>query len=217
MTQKETKLNKKSEKQEATLTDEITAVLEEIKEEPVKEKKKGEIVTILDETQITIGDKKYRIVKDHRDAFDAERLGERYSDVLSRYDYIVGDWGYDQLRLRGFFSESNRKAAPEQRIETLEDYLYEFCNFGCAYFVIERLGSKKEKQQNRRKRPKKNTNQQQAHVEEKKAPISKGAKNKTKPVIKNRQETEAKKKTVGKKQENKETNGRSFTIRKREE
>lgn len=215
MTEKETKSNKKSEKQEATLTDEITAVLEEIKEEPIKEKKKGEIVTILDENQITIGDKKYRIVKDHREAFDAERLGERYSDVLSRYDYIVGDWGYDQLRLRGFFSESNRKAAPEQRIDTLEDYLYEFCNFGCAYFVIERLGSKKEKTQNRKKRPRKGNGQQQAHIEEKQITVPKGAKNKAKPVIKNRQET--KKQSVGKKQENKETNGRSFTIRKREE
>ena len=28
--------------------------------------------------------------------------GERFSEVLARYDYIVGDWGYEQLRLRGF-------------------------------------------------------------------------------------------------------------------
>ena len=33
---------------------------------------------------------------------DPERLGERFSEVLARYDYIVGDWGYEQLRLRGF-------------------------------------------------------------------------------------------------------------------
>lgn len=217
MAEKATTANKKIEKQEATLTDEIAAVLEEIKDEPVKEKKKGEVVTILEDNQITIGDKKYRIVKDHRDAFDADRLGERYSEVLSRYDYIVGDWGYDQLRLRGFFSASNRKAAPEQRIDTLEDYLYEFCNFGCAYFVIERQGSKKEKQQNRRKRPKKLNNPQQAHIDEKQGIVSKGPKNKVKPVIKNRQEADTKKPALGKKQEKKETNGRSFTIRKREE
>ncbi|MDA9470020.1 YutD family protein [Enterococcus sp. 5H] len=211
---KTTKPVKHKETQDNTLTEEITAVLEEIKDEPVKEKKKGEIVTIVDEENITIGDRQYLIVKNHRDAFDPERLGERFSDVLSRYDYIVGDWGYDQLRLKGFFNESNRKANPEQRIDTLEDYLYEYCNFGCAYFVLERIGGKREKQQTRRKRTnKKPANQnQQAHTEEKRGPAT----NKTKPVIKNRKENEPKKAPVAKPKKSAE-NGRSFTIRQREE
>lgn len=213
---KPTKLNKTTKHQAepaATLTEEITAVLEEIKEEPVKEKKKGEIVTLVDDVHVTIGERQYLLVKNHRDAFDGERLGERFSDVLSKYDYIVGDWGYDQLRLKGFFNESNRKATPEQRIDTLEDYLYEYCNFGCAYFVIERVGGKREKQQTRRKKPNKKTmNQQQAHTEEKRVPVN----HKTKPVIKNRKETEPKKAEPSKPNQG-ENRGRSFTIRQREE
>lgn len=210
---KSSKPTKHKEEPAATLTEEITAVLEEIKEEPVKEKKKGEIVTLVDDVHVTIGERQYLLVKNHREAFDGERLGERFSDVLSRYDYIVGDWGYDQLRLKGFFNESNRKAAPEQRIDTLEDYLYEYCNFGCAYFVIERVGGKREKQQTRRKKPtKKPFNQNQAHTEEKRVPVT----NKAKPVIKNRKENEPKKAVVGN-QKNDTTGGRSFTIRQREE
>ncbi|WP_207696269.1 hypothetical protein DOK67_0003020 [Enterococcus sp. DIV0212c] len=210
---KNTKPNKHKEEPAATLTEEITAVLEEIKEEPVKEKKKGEIVTVIDDIHVTIGERQYLLVKNHREAFDAERLGERFSDVLSKYDYIVGDWGYDQLRLKGFFNESNRKAAPEQRIDTLEDYLYEYCNFGCAYFVIERIGGKREKQQTRRKKPtKKPVHQNQAHTEEKRVHVT----NKAKPVIKNRKETEPKKAVIGK-QEKDASKGRSFTIRQREE
>lgn len=196
----------------ATLTEEMTAVLEEIKEEPVKEKKKGEIVTLVDDIHVSIGSREYLLVKNHREAFDAERLGERFSDVLSRYDYIVGDWGYDQLRLKGFFNDSNRKAAPEQRIDTLEDYLYEYCNFGCAYFVIEQVGGKREKQQTRRKKPnKKSVNQNQAHTQEKRVPVT----NKAKPVIKNRKESEPEKAVIGKKEN--DAKGRSFTIRQREE
>ncbi|MGX7244225.1 YutD family protein [Enterococcus quebecensis] len=210
---KSNKSTKHKEEPAATLTEEITAVLEEIKEEPVKEKKKGEIVTIVDDTHVTIGERQYLLVKNHREAFDAERLGERFSDVLSRYDYIVGDWGYDQLRLKGFFNESNRKASPEQRIDTLEDYLYEYCNFGCAYFVIERVGGKREKPQPRRKKTnKKPVNQTQAHTEEKRVPVT----NKPKPVIKNRKENETKKPVIGKK-DNGASQGRSFTIRQREE
>ena len=108
-----------------TVTEEITAVLEEIIEEPKPEKVKGEIITFIDEKNFLIGEQHYRLVKDHREGFNPEKLGERYSEVLSRYDYIVGDWGYEQLRLKGFFRVDNRRAHPDQRIDALEDYLYE--------------------------------------------------------------------------------------------
>lgn len=213
MTKQETK-----EKVAETVTEELTAVLEEIVEEPVKEKKKGEIVTPIDESNFLVGERHYRLVHNHREGFDADKLGERYSDVLSRYDYIVGDWGYEQLRLKGFYKEDNRKAFPDQRIDTLEDYLYEYCNFGCAYFVIERIGGKREKPQNRRRR-KKPATQNQAYVEEKKGPVT--TKKKSRPVIKKR-ETET---AVLPKNEAKKTNEKAtkeikksgFTIRQRED
>jgi uncharacterized protein YutD len=201
---------------EASFTEELTAVLEEIKEEPVKEKQKGEPVTVINETEIHIGEREYRLVKDHRDAFDPKRLGERFSDVLSRYDFIVGDWGYEQLRLKGFFHNNNRKASPDQRIETLEDYLYEYCNFGCAYFVIERTSPYKEKPSTRKRRNnKKGQNRQNAYIDEKKAPVKSAAK----PVIRKRKENEPKK-TSNKKQHTKsaaEKTAHSFTIRERKE
>lgn len=213
MTKQETK-----EKVAETVTEELTAVLEEIVEEPVKEKKKGEIVTPIDETNFLVGERHYRLVHNHREGFDADKLGERYSDVLSRYDYIVGDWGYEQLRLKGFYKEDNRKAFPDQRIDTLEDYLYEYCNFGCAYFVIERIGGKREKPQNRRRR-KKPVTQTQAYVEEKKASVP--SKKKPRPVIKKRDvEPAALPKNEAKKpneKATKEVKKSGFTIRQRED
>ena len=80
----------------------LTAALEEIVEEPKAEKVKGELVTLLDDSNFLVGERHYRLVSDYREGFNAEKLGERYSDVLARYDYIVGDWGYEQLRLKGF-------------------------------------------------------------------------------------------------------------------
>ncbi len=117
-----------------TITDEMTSVLEEIIEEPAKQPQKGELVTLLNDEELMIGNRQYKLVMDYREGFNPEKLGERYSEVLARYDYIVGDWGYEQLRLKGFFEKDNRKALPDQRIDMLEDYLYEYCNFGCAYF-----------------------------------------------------------------------------------
>jgi hypothetical protein len=137
---------------------------------------------------------------------------------LARYDYIVGDWGYEQLRLKGFFEKDYRKALPDQRIVMLEDYLYEYCNFGCAYFVIQRVGGKKEKSTSRRRKKKpaqtnqNQTTQQNAHIEEKREAIPQ---KKSKPTIKNRKPKE---KNVKKTETTTVKKGKKeFTIRQREE
>jgi len=62
---------------------------------------------------IHIGGKTYELVKEHKNGFNYEAFRDRYSEVLDRYDYIVGDWGYNQLRLKGFFKDSNQKSTKE--------------------------------------------------------------------------------------------------------
>ncbi len=93
----------------------------------------GEKMFVLDQWE-------YEVLTDYREAFQEEALNGRYSEILSKYDYILGDWGYGQLRLKGFFEDTNHKATYDTKISTLKDYLYEYCNFGCAYFVIKKVG-----------------------------------------------------------------------------
>ncbi|GMB09029.1 uncharacterized protein YutD [Thermolongibacillus altinsuensis] len=81
----------------------------------------------------------YELVENFRNGFNEEAFRARYSDILNKYDYIVGDWGYNQLRLRGFFDDHNQKATYDTKISTLSEYLYEYCNFGCAYFVLRKV------------------------------------------------------------------------------
>ncbi|GAA0326744.1 YutD family protein [Bacillus carboniphilus] len=88
---------------------------------------------------ITIQNVQYEVIEDFREGFNEEAFRERYSEILTKYDYIVGDWGYGQLRLRGFFDDQNPKATFDNKISTLKEYLYEYCNFGCAYFVAKRI------------------------------------------------------------------------------
>ncbi|MHA6251937.1 YutD family protein [Oceanobacillus sp. CAU 1775] len=83
--------------------------------------------------------KQYEIIEDVKEGFQEDAINERYSDILGKYDYIVGDWGYDQLRMRGFYQDRNAKAPIDAKISTLEDYLLEYCNFGCAYFVLKKV------------------------------------------------------------------------------
>lgn len=82
----------------------------------------------------------YELILNNRNGFQEEAFTGRYSDILAKYDYIVGDWGYGQLRLKGFFDDKNQKATFDTKISTVQDYLYEYCNFGCAYFVLKKTG-----------------------------------------------------------------------------
>ncbi|WP_061570593.1 YutD family protein [Bacillus atrophaeus] len=88
---------------------------------------------------ILIQNAEFELVRNFKEGFNEEVFKARYSDILNKYDYIVGDWGYSQLRLKGFFDDQNQKATFETKISTLDEYIYEYCNFGCAYFVLKRL------------------------------------------------------------------------------
>ncbi|WP_461219633.1 YutD family protein [Lapidilactobacillus salsurivasis] len=122
---------------------------------------RGVSVKVLDPENLEIGSRRYQLLANYRDGFEPERLGQRFEPILGKYDYIVGDWGFDQLRLRGFYVDENRNANRDQVISSLEDYLIEFCNFGCAFFVIQRVGPSTvttEREARRRQRPRNSNN-----------------------------------------------------------
>ena len=78
----------------------------------------------------------FNLVENSKEAFDATAFTQRFSEVLNKYDYIVGDWSNEQLRLRGFYKEE-RDVATMDKLSRLDDYLLEYCSYGCAYFVLE--------------------------------------------------------------------------------
>ncbi|MEI4830127.1 YutD family protein [Bacillus sp. FJAT-53711] len=90
-------------------------------------------------TTVYVNNIHYEVIAENRNGFNEEAFKARYAEILNKYDYIVGDWGYDQLRLRGFFADSNQRATYDTKISTLSEYLYEYCNFGCAYFVLRKV------------------------------------------------------------------------------
>ncbi|MCY1607654.1 YutD family protein [Staphylococcus pettenkoferi] len=88
---------------------------------------------------IKIDDKYFELIEDYREAFNEEQFAKRYSEILDKYDYVVGDIGYEQLRLKGFYKDANKKVDMSKRFSSIQDYLLEYCNFGCPYFVLRRI------------------------------------------------------------------------------
>ncbi|GGE07127.1 hypothetical protein GCM10011571_05450 [Marinithermofilum abyssi] len=89
--------------------------------------------------EIAVNGFRFEVVYDHKKGWNPEAFSKRYSEVLDKYDYIVGDWGYGQLRLKGFFADSHPRANRDTKIAHFEEYLHEYCNFGCAYFILRRI------------------------------------------------------------------------------
>lgn len=77
----------------------------------------------------------FELVENYRDAFDPQVFSQRFSHILLKYDYIVGDWGNDQLRLKGFY-QPEKALNYLENVAHLDDYLKEYCNYGCPYFVL---------------------------------------------------------------------------------
>jgi uncharacterized protein YutD len=92
---------------------------------------------------IVIQGNQYEIIEDFKEGWKEDEFKARYSDILTKYDYIIGDWGYNQLRLKGFFEDNHPKATYDTKISSLSEYVYEYCNFGCAFFVIKKVKAKK--------------------------------------------------------------------------
>ncbi|MGT2833296.1 YutD-like domain-containing protein [Streptococcus halotolerans] len=78
----------------------------------------------------------FKLVQNNKDAFNSETFGQRFSEILLKYDYLVGDWASDQLRIKGFFRD-NHNVRRSSRLSRIDDYLKEYCAFGCAYFILE--------------------------------------------------------------------------------
>lgn len=118
------------------MSEQLESILKEVMQATDEDDKQIEII---DDETIQIKTQSYRIVEDYREGFQVDAFIEKYQDFFEKYDFIFGDWGHEQLRLRGFYQLGRRKVPFDQQINFLDDYIKEYCNFGCAYFLIGKI------------------------------------------------------------------------------
>lgn len=87
---------------------------------------------------IKVEDSSYELINNYRDGFDESEFLNRYTDYFKEFDYIVGDWAYSKLRLKGFYEDNNKKSSKINRISILEKYIEDNCAYGCRYFVLKK-------------------------------------------------------------------------------
>ena len=89
--------------------------------------------------QINIENQLYEIYKDDNKCFNLEEFESLYTDYFYHYDYILGDYSYGKLRLKGYYSENNKKVTKINNIKDVEKYVEKYCAFNCNYFIIKKV------------------------------------------------------------------------------
>lgn len=86
-----------------------------------------------------INTQKYELIKNYREGFELDELTNKMTEYFDDFDYVVGDWAYGKLRLKGFYDSKNKKSKPINDIKILDKYLEENCAKNCRYFVIKKI------------------------------------------------------------------------------
>ncbi|WP_283678659.1 YutD-like domain-containing protein [Lentilactobacillus sp. Marseille-Q4993] len=141
------------------------------------------------ENEITVNEHKYTIDNKYLKSFNFDDFVKRFNPAFSQFDYLVGDYSYDQLRLKGFF-ESNKENVNGPYVEEISEYVVEIVNFGAPYYVLHNLEAKptvkKRRHNNSRRRPRRSNNSQNKQTNNNPKPYKETVKKKTRPAVKNR-------------------------------
>ena len=89
--------------------------------------------------EVIIDNKKYELVKNQNEAFNVEDLQDKITDYYDSFDYILGDYAYGKVRLKGFNTKENKNFKPINDYEKIDEYIENYCAYGCKYFILKRI------------------------------------------------------------------------------
>ena len=69
----------------------------------------------------------FELLKDDNSTFNIIDFNKRYVEILGKYEYIVGDYFQELLRLKGFKSEDKKR---------IPDYINEYCSLDSNYYIL---------------------------------------------------------------------------------
>ena len=89
--------------------------------------------------KIILDNNEYELIEDNGDCFSESEIKEKYTDYFNEFDYILGDYSYNKLRLKGFCEKNNKRFNKINDYNTKNRYLETLCAYKCKYFVLKRV------------------------------------------------------------------------------
>ncbi len=81
----------------------------------------------------------YELIENYKEGFDLEQVKEKATDYFDDYDYIVGDWAYGKMRLKGFCDKKNPMHKKINSFDKKDDYIKNTCAYDCRHFVLKKI------------------------------------------------------------------------------
>lgn len=88
---------------------------------------------------IEIDGRKYELIKNYKDAFNIDDLKDKITDYFYDFDYILGDYAYGKVRLKGFNNKDNKLYNKINAYENIDSYIKNCCAYDCKYFILQSL------------------------------------------------------------------------------
>ncbi len=86
-----------------------------------------------------INNKTYEVIKDEKSGFIESEVLPKVTDYFYNFDFIVGDWAYGKLRLKGFYNSDNKEVKNFNDIKNVDSYIEYKCAYGCKYFILKKI------------------------------------------------------------------------------
>lgn len=88
---------------------------------------------------VVIDDKKYEVMENVKDALNIEDLEGKITEYYDGFDYILGDYAYGKVRLKGFNDKDNKYFKAINDISKVKEYIENCCAYGCNYFILKKI------------------------------------------------------------------------------
>ena len=89
--------------------------------------------------KIEINKVKYEIIRNDNNCIDIEELSEKITEYFDEFDYIVGDFAYDKVRLKGYYESNKNKKSDFNDIKNIDEYINEYCSYGARIFILKKV------------------------------------------------------------------------------
>lgn len=91
--------------------------------------------------QFDINGNSYELIEDDN-CFSIEQVRDYLTGFFEPFDYILGDYSGDKIRLKGFYESSHKNVKKYNDIKYLDFYKKNYCNIGAKTFLLKKLQKK---------------------------------------------------------------------------
>lgn len=82
---------------------------------------------------------KYVLEKNVNDCFNKNEVEDLMTSYFDDFDYILGDYAYEKLRLKGFCNKSNPRFSEINDINFCDQYIEDYCSYKTNYFLLKKI------------------------------------------------------------------------------